>query len=152
VVREFHDYDGQCLSPGQWIEFDFYNYVPYEAGYTFSCGGETVLRLSGDIAGDLDVIAHPELYFVLPRPRLAWYTNGPALPVTAKFTDLNGRTFEPGEELLWAVHERDQSQLVHLFHGHSGLVLQLDEQNPDHAAVLLYPERFFELPFDARPE
>lgn len=152
VIREFTDYDGQCLKPGQAIEFDFYSFVAYESGYTFSRNGDTVLRLSGDVPSDLDVIAHPENYFSLPLPRLAWYTNGPALAVTHEFTDRNGRTFRAGDQVNWAVHERDQSQLLHFFHGHAGEVLQLDEQNAEHAAVLLYPERFFELPFDARPE
>ena len=152
VIREFHDYDGQCLTPGQSIEFDFYHYVPYEAGYTFSANGQTVLRLSGDVSTDRDVVSHPERYFTLPLPRLAWYTNGPALPVTAEFVDLDGRAFRPGDQILWAVHERDQSQMIHLFQGHSGPVLHLDEHNPVHAAVLLYPERYFEIPFDARPE
>ena len=72
--------------------------------------------------------------------------------MTAEFADLEGRTYRAGDQILWAVHERDQTQMIHLFQGHSGPVLHLDEQNPAHAAVLLYPERYFELPFDARPE
>ena len=151
VTRDFTDYDGQSLQTGQAVEFDFYTCLPYEGGFTFSRNGDTVLRLSGDVPADADILDHPENYFLLPLPRLAWYTNGPALPVTHEFTDLSGRTFLPGDQVNWAVHERDQSQLVHHFLGHAGEVFQLDEQNAQHAAVLLYPERFFELPFDARP-
>jgi hypothetical protein len=151
VIREFTDFDGQSLRPGQLLAFDFYSRVPLEAGFTFSRNGESVLRLSAEVPADAQILDHPENYFQLPLPRLAWYTNGPALAVTHPFTDRHGRSFLPGDQLNWAVHERDQTQLLHSFLGHAGEVLQLDEQNEQHAAVLLYPERFFDLPFDARP-
>lgn len=151
VLREFNDFDGKRFAEGQLVEFDFYSAAPQDASFTFSKDGETVMRLSAEVESDQDIIENPEKYFALPLPRLAWYTNLASLTVANGFVDLDGRVFQPGDPVLWAVHERDQSQLIHWFLGHSGTVMRLDEQNSDHVALLLYPERFFELPFDARP-
>jgi len=65
IVRDFEDYNRQRIQAGRELVLVDMGYFPHDSGHTLTFEGNTVVRLSGDVAAQLAVIENAgDVYFV----------------------------------------------------------------------------------------